>query len=524
MDVHVDAISCSHCGHAVIHGDFPTPISPVPHLLNTIGLPPSGMERKAIQETISQSEAQMHMIQEEIVRAQEFLMSLARKRDALCQHIRTHTNLLSAMQRLPLEILSEIFLYHHNVAADNGKDIMEAAMIPGQVCHNWRSAALATPKLWSNIVLPITPYIPTTLVDLTSTFLNRSGDSPLSLQTIDAYMEDAEVDHLLHLIVEASCRWQHVDSDLKLFQCDLLYQIKDKIPLLESLTLSHYGVDEDSSGRNSIFMRAPRLRRVRMHLGMLPNKLDLPWNQLTRLELPKVHDVEFLAILADCSNLQEFTVVVNSRGDHLQPVFHDRLRSLAINILQGFTRPLDLLTLPTLSNLRYTDRYDHVAAHSLSQFITRSSCTLVQLDLSIGNRSTNSEPFLRILQLCPRLEELMLSDPSSFSLTPEVLVRLTVGDPRNVDHETLVPRLRLFGLDAVQRSFDPSIFASMLQSRWRQKSLSDPNLLGTNVLHSIIFRVPYDTSRMDLDPDRLLEGLEKEGLVILSSYVQSWLL
>lgn len=538
MDVDADpeSLSCSHCGHVVIHGDFPAPLSPVPHLLNTMGMPPSVIERQAIQNTISSTENGVYAIQEEIDKVERVLASLVHQLDALGQHIRIHTNLLSPLQGLPLEILSEIFLHYAN-DHDEAVDLAQVAMLVSQVCRNWRTAALATPKLWSTIVLPINHSIPTAQFNLTSTFLHRSGASPLSLYITGTQADRREPIFHAVPVADACHRWKHVNCDLQLFQYDnVIRRAIVFLPLLKSLTLSNQHHTQRPAWGGYVFPSMPKLCSVIMLQGMVPDLLRLPWYQLVRLELPIVLAKDFLSALMQCSNLQECKVTVDTRISHadlsIDSVSHVHLRSLRIYAMPyPFIHMCDCLVLPALSNLCFTAMLDDAASMEFDRFITRSSSTLMRLDLALT--SLPCSWLLRLLQLSPQLQELMLRGPSSSSFTLEALIRLTVGDPRNADHGVLLPQLRLFGLDtpqdvyARQHIYDHGVLADMIESRWRLDSLLRSDVPGPIArLQSVVlpFSTTTDLEGMNVDSDSVsrLESFRLEGLEFLDSYSQSW--
>lgn len=518
-------ISCSRCGH-VLAGDFHTPISPVPQLINTVGIPPSDKERQDIRNTISQTEQDIYLIYEDIDRLEGVLSSLVRKLGALEQHLQTHKNLLSPIQKLPVEILSEIFLCVHDPFSWHIHDdlsLLKTAMLPGQVCHSWRTVALTTPELWSSIILPITRRMPTSIFKLTSTRLERSGGSPLSLAINGALTEHGDIHPLLDTIAAASHRWKHIDLDQQLFQYDVLRKAKENLPVLESLTLSHYQGHGYAWARD-VFESAPRLRTVVLLKGIQVNEIALPWHQLTHLELSVVMEHELLSLLQKCPNLQECIVSVNSWGSSSDPsmtyVRHDSLRSLNINVLhnlQSFTCPLDFLELPTLSTLCCTDRDDPDAPDRLTEFIARSSPTLLHLNLTMGYLT--SESIVHIFQLTPLLETVSLRGPSGASVTREVLIRLTAGDPSNADHGVLLPNLWSFGLDDLHHLCDRASFADMVESRWRQISLIDPSIPDhTTGLRRVFFNFEdvFRRGLMDLDTFCRFKCFRDEGLRILT--------
>ncbi|KZP16090.1 hypothetical protein FIBSPDRAFT_749255, partial [Athelia psychrophila] len=118
--------------------------SPMAELLRTL-LAPSREECIIVRETMTQIAADMSKLDNEIDRVQKILTSLRHNRNTLRIHFARHHNLLNLTRRLPIEILGEIFIHLQDMLP-GGRSIA-----PTQVCRQWREAAIATSKLWSNL-------------------------------------------------------------------------------------------------------------------------------------------------------------------------------------------------------------------------------------------------------------------------------------------------------------------------------------------------------------------------------------
>ncbi|KAJ7157290.1 hypothetical protein C8R46DRAFT_859860, partial [Mycena filopes] len=60
-------------------------------------------------------------------------------------------SILSGLRRLPLEILAYIFLL--TIPSVEETCPLRSPWILGHICRRWRAIALATPALWSSIVI-----------------------------------------------------------------------------------------------------------------------------------------------------------------------------------------------------------------------------------------------------------------------------------------------------------------------------------------------------------------------------------
>lgn len=67
--------------------------------------------------------------------------------------LKRFANTLVAVSRLPEELLAETFIYLRDTASDDSLRGVEMPVNISQVCHHWRSTALACPRLWSHLNL-----------------------------------------------------------------------------------------------------------------------------------------------------------------------------------------------------------------------------------------------------------------------------------------------------------------------------------------------------------------------------------
>ncbi|KAJ6494161.1 hypothetical protein DFH09DRAFT_883693, partial [Mycena vulgaris] len=111
---------------------------------------------------------------EEVDRAQQDLRNLEKQlSDAQCEL----NAILDPMERLPLEISSDIFV--RCVRQYPLPDAEDAPLIFLNICHSWSDIALSTPLLWTNIVI-WHPH-PPKLDKLLEVWLDRGRGLPLSL-------------------------------------------------------------------------------------------------------------------------------------------------------------------------------------------------------------------------------------------------------------------------------------------------------------------------------------------------------
>ncbi|KAJ7752379.1 hypothetical protein B0H16DRAFT_1257575, partial [Mycena metata] len=73
------------------------------------------------------------------------------QRDELMEYINLHTALISPVQRLPQDILQEIFLACLPTDRNTVMSVSEAPLLLGRICSGWRDIVLATPALWASL-------------------------------------------------------------------------------------------------------------------------------------------------------------------------------------------------------------------------------------------------------------------------------------------------------------------------------------------------------------------------------------
>ncbi|KAJ7094296.1 hypothetical protein C8R44DRAFT_645311, partial [Mycena epipterygia] len=132
--------------HCSPQKDFKSPASPYPELLSSTTVP-SDFHISAIREVIDHAETEISARDRSIARLEHEIVEIGRQRAELEDFVNKHRGVVSAMRRLPSEIMLEIFAY----GADpppcfNPRNCMSWRII--QVCSRWRAVALASPLLW----------------------------------------------------------------------------------------------------------------------------------------------------------------------------------------------------------------------------------------------------------------------------------------------------------------------------------------------------------------------------------------
>jgi hypothetical protein len=213
-----------------------------------------------------------------------------------------------------------------------------------QVCSSWRSIALATPDLWTDLCILLSYRIPPKdsavlrqYEELASQWFSRAGpDLPLSLQFDSPICES---DHDFSNIIL---------SRPKQFR-GLKIRVRDPNSLaaftrgngdassafsqLEDLTISWYEPAFDVT-----FAAAGHLRRMNawVRFNSWPERENFaPWKQLTCLEIGLLDRSVWVPLFAQCINLENGTFAIDSNVDDPVPIVNvtmAHLTSLTVDL------------------------------------------------------------------------------------------------------------------------------------------------------------------------------------------------
>ncbi|KAJ7122031.1 hypothetical protein C8R43DRAFT_51110 [Mycena crocata] len=228
----------------------------------------------------------------------------------------------------------------------------EAPIILGRVCRLWRTASLASPRLWSklHIVEPTRPYNSPPGVfeakvaqrlEITKTWLGRSGQCALSISlesNLDHHMTPPltpspgipNTNLFLHAIVPFASRWQNIRLVIPPPAFEALSDLgENDVPLLKHLDIvqrpDHPHTDGDGHWKLSSILRGCNLSSFSISGGnMNPSDFPLRWSQLTNLSLAghsawgmgfsqTVDDV--LRVLSRCPELRTCKLLIHSTPD-----------------------------------------------------------------------------------------------------------------------------------------------------------------------------------------------------------------
>ncbi|KAJ3881003.1 hypothetical protein F5051DRAFT_322818, partial [Lentinula edodes] len=153
-------------------------------ILNTNHLP-SHAQRKEIETFLSEPQQELSRLETEISRVQVILDDLQSQRAKVKSYVETHRGLLAPIRRLPVEVLTEIFVLCLSTERYPVRSLREAPLLLTMICRHWREVTLKSPSLWNSLHI----YLPQDLTKEAVTlrergvnqWLTRSSPLPLSL-------------------------------------------------------------------------------------------------------------------------------------------------------------------------------------------------------------------------------------------------------------------------------------------------------------------------------------------------------
>ncbi|KAK7055890.1 hypothetical protein R3P38DRAFT_3253851 [Favolaschia claudopus] len=422
---------------------------------------------------------------------------LTLERETLASYAAFCRSVLSPAQKLPNELLGEIFDLCLRKKINPGastsrledqmnllarRDLQELA----QVCFRWYCVAIGTPQLWSMIIIysgvwDRSFFHAEILMKLLESFLIRGKDHPLTIEmTISDTMR---CDQVLALLSQHAQRWREVDFLASRGQNTTFHRIKNlKLDRLVSLSL-----DVAWEQRVKAFRKAPVLTELsfKRDFESLPR---LPWSQIKTVSYDSlgagdpVHSA--LSLLRAATNLttcrlylylQGYDLDDESWGIHTtsrtQKLYIQLMTSTGSDPILGHF--LDSLTLPHLNVLDIhpnngssfpllwsTDAFLGLADRSGFH----SSLTYLALHVQVKDVD-----LLRCLSAVPLLEKLLIRDCTPSAVTDTFLrgLQLDATTTTTPDSAPLVPNLAFFSLRCALSFTDP-VYFDLLASRTSQ--------------------------------------------------------
>ncbi|KAF7333895.1 hypothetical protein MSAN_02402200 [Mycena sanguinolenta] len=398
--------------------------------------PPAPLQEAEINRLISSATTELSQLENTIDVVSRILRDLQFRRSQLRESAVGLKGVISAIRRIPPEILAQIFLHcrdHSLEGYDPGGDPGEppmpnnieycsinAAQAPLLLTHvssGWRTVALDTPSLWNTVCLPITSGVCPFIGEI----VPRSRLLPLSISFSTSYRLSRErpEGQFLRDLWELGNRVRDVRLHLGGIdiQCPIPV-ISRSFPILEALSIDLYAgrtltpVDTSLSTLLDLFQDAPLLQSFNLEVSFPPPQSILTahfaWAQLRSLSISVPIPHIACGILIQCTHLEQGYVgglVPSSAPPQLLPRTLSYLHHLTVAAEEK--RPLvffDLLSLPKLETLYLKEL--NLPSGSLKDLLHRSLFNLQHLTLAMVVMELDD--LVEFLQLIPGLRTLCL--------------------------------------------------------------------------------------------------------------------
>ncbi|KAJ3711603.1 hypothetical protein C8R42DRAFT_780973 [Lentinula raphanica] len=527
------------------------------NLLRNGGFFESPMQRKNLQDTIKKStEQDIPSIEDEMQQLLSRLCELAVSKNDIQVNISRFSKFLTlpAVNRLPTEILIEIFLTLRDATEGHTTAIALGLWPVTHVSRKWRSIAVSLPELWSYITIGVIDKPAKNQLQLLNTALARSGSTPLHLEAYFSWTTSIESDlnswdfgsqanrntpgnitlpswpseqqlseAMIRAVVQHSDRW--ATASIHIFHSQYLLPIYRRLSSLEKLTFG--GTLHDLP---FLFSVAPKLRDVEF-VNSNPSTVQLPWTQLVRLHESEWNPTgdplpRYLHILRQYPQLEDLGVEYEEYRERNppSPLTHNKLKALMCSDL----RLIRCLTLPALQSLHLKASFMRLCPPDMvpasRELLNRSRCASSLRVLRLGSVVLDRSIF-DLLESTKGLTELNLTFErwkiSNDAYMKRLIQRISTSRKlKKSSKQVLLPRLESFTIDieaigsyewfTCDIQFIDETYVDMVEARW--------NSSGNNVSRLLVVKFEgYIPATLNGLTDRCLKRMKKmrdEGLEV----------
>ncbi|KAJ7677768.1 hypothetical protein DFH06DRAFT_1167126 [Mycena polygramma] len=208
--------------------------------------PPQDSDIPGVLSAISETEAQLASVEDEIARVSEQLKKLRQMRSSLSSYRTRNRAILSPLRRMPPEILGEIFMCtlpssNLRIARGKGIQITDSPWVLTHVCQDWKKISLSIPSLWSSVIVSYSPKIGPAAypVAMVETQIARAQNSHLKIHFYGhegAYPENSQKQiEMFKSLARHALRWGELNVQLTLALIPLLADLRGRLPSLRKL-------------------------------------------------------------------------------------------------------------------------------------------------------------------------------------------------------------------------------------------------------------------------------------------------
>ncbi|KAG2364635.1 hypothetical protein BDR07DRAFT_1330300 [Suillus spraguei] len=388
----------------VIISDLETPYSTFPHInhsaigrnKSTNAVVTEGQQRL---DAVSQEVSELDRIMDRIKNIH--LQLLNRKDNIIVHSMDSNSGLVSALWRLPSELLSLIFVHCLPETEHLLPSSKLAPMLLTRICRRWREVATGMSSLWCRVIVDINSEDWQRTAFCYDVWLKRSRDRPLSL-ALKCFKNNTT--YLRSLLEPRTNQISslHIILFVNPFTPELLL---NDLPVLQELTITASNPLWCTPSFAQSFSRLPFTLRRLIVAG--PAAFDFDriiscnpvWAHLTHVEIAICQPNLILQLLQLGPNLSSLEIGLSFYDGvslAFEPFVHKNLQSLCISNASPMRMENlypDLFNALTLPNLRLLEvRYIRPWPHEeLKTFLTRSSCPLESLIFGTGVTTTDEQ-------------------------------------------------------------------------------------------------------------------------------------
>ncbi|KAG1813157.1 uncharacterized protein BJ212DRAFT_1366829 [Suillus subaureus] len=316
-------------------------------------------------------------------------LKLVEQKDKIVQSMTLHKRLVSAVWRLPPEILSHIFMYCLPEEQYLSPAPRLAPMLLTRICRRWRDVAVATPGLWCRLFVDVdySDWQPTAFG--CNSWLKRSRQYPLSLAV--KFLADGIANQRILL-------QPYLNQISSLFAYFPLYCTDTPFMLTELVALQELVIH--NLDYNPALLNFEQL-----------SFLNPTWPHLTNVHARILKESQVLLLLRLCPNLSSLTTRMRPGRQALVAYTHTKLQSFRITAPRTpdrcLPRLMNALLLPDLRVLEAINitPWPH---KEFKAFLARSRCPLETLILGAGVTIKNDQR-AEYTALIPSLEYIKYS-------------------------------------------------------------------------------------------------------------------
>uniref|UniRef100_A0A0W0FRZ7 F-box domain-containing protein n=1 Tax=Moniliophthora roreri TaxID=221103 RepID=A0A0W0FRZ7_MONRR len=473
-------ILCEKCQNDIVY-TVPNPSNCIPKSVFRFRLNPSEDEMAQLKDVLQEENRQRQQLEEQITRLRQLADTLEEEKLILEKRIGERRSWLAPVRRLPPEILENIFmLYSRSFSKYTLKvyqkhdrwQIVAPPLVLSQVSSFWRSIVISGPRMWSSMSVDVN-QLDRDITSLLTLYFERSERCPLTMCIMDrdlgsrsdiemlrgprSYLGSFGYSSFLMLLRELPrCDTLDLNVDRRLmggvkseFKCQSL-----SFPLLRSF-LDNTGTWNPGPSSLSSWFWIPICSATSLTEVISNSRArhdSFPYQQLTKLDIGRADMESLLRILSVSFNLKTIRVdevpgTASMSDIPTSPLVLPQLQNVTltgVELLEGLSSLFESFIFPTLTALGIglggqAAQWD---IRPLMSFLIRSSCSLKELELNLGEISLFPESLSEVLRASPRLSSLtILVDvlgPSDEWIS-SILSRLVV-DP-DTDASILVPNL-----------------------------------------------------------------------------------